>query len=780
MDRFLIAPLRTGLQTDLPKWQLMDDAFSNLQNAYVFRGRVRKRFSTSLMGSTNFESPLLSRLRIQVGTTNGAGDLSGTVPGAVFGIGQNFSVGAEVMTVTVTGTPAVMVTNGTSTTHTYNTTTGAFVIAGAAANTAVFFYPSQPVMGIDQYEVGAINNHPTYAFDTQFAYVYTSGTGWARSGTGVAPQWNGQVDTNYLNFFWVCNWKGTNANITTMYVTNFQVTNLNGAGAATDDPIWFTSDGTTWISIKTAATNGFYFLPNGGARTSSPFVVTARIIVAFKNRLVLLNTVENNNSGGFGAGTNSNYPQRARFSWNGSPLANQAWYEPNQVDATGTFAAGAGFIDAATDEQIISCEFIKDRLVVYFERSTWELAYTGNEQQPFIWNKLNTELGSQGTFSTVPFDKQALTVGNTGLHSCNGSNVERIDEKIPDYVFDIKVKNNESKRICGVRDFEIEMVYWAVPIENASAFQKFNNQVLVYNYKNNSWALNDDCFTAFGYLEQSSDITWASSAPATWASTGGATWVSGFENAQQRQILAGTPSGFVLIIDSDNSSGARNAPAMSVTNVVIPSATYGDPFIDIVSINHNFLANEYVAIENVLASGITATNTIYQVYAVLDANTFIIYDPDHTITGTYLGGATLARVSNIMIQSKRWNPYDKDGRNVYLHKIDFAVQKTSFGEITVDYYPSSSFEPILPAAQATGSIMGNGILETFPYDPIYYPLEQLQELLWHPVYFQTQGESISIFMYFTPEQITDTNIAWENFELEGLTLYTQKTSSRME
>ena len=43
-----------------------------------------------------------------------------------------------------------------------------------------------------------------------------------------------------------------------------------------------------------------------------------------------------------------------------------------------------------TDEQIISCEFIKDRLIVFFERSTWELAYTGNEVLPFIWQKINT------------------------------------------------------------------------------------------------------------------------------------------------------------------------------------------------------------------------------------------------------------------------------------------------------------------------------------------------------------------------------------------------------
>ena len=58
----------------------------------------------------------------------------------------------------------------------------------------------------------------------------------------------------------------------------------------------------------------------------------------------------------------------------------------------GNIADGGGYIDASTEEQIVSAEFIKDRLIVYFERSTWELAYTGNEVLPFVWQKINTEL----------------------------------------------------------------------------------------------------------------------------------------------------------------------------------------------------------------------------------------------------------------------------------------------------------------------------------------------------------------------------------------------------
>ena len=61
-------------------------------------------------------------------------------------------------------------------------------------------------------------------------------------------------------------------------------------------------------------------------------------------------------------------------------------------------------LDAATEEGIVSCAFLNDRLIVQFERSTWEIVYSQNAAEPFYWQKLNQGLGSQSTFSTVLLD----------------------------------------------------------------------------------------------------------------------------------------------------------------------------------------------------------------------------------------------------------------------------------------------------------------------------------------------------------------------------------------
>lgn len=930
-DRFLIAPINSGLQTNLKSWLIPDDAYAQLNNAHVFRGRVRKRFGSRFMGSgwsSAQTEPLFSRLRINVGTTAAVtGNFGPTVipvgsTGAIWKIGQQFSIGTTIFTVVVangalattgiaigatdssgnasgtfaggtvgqefningtiftisgvglnpftvtglgigtgtynTGTGAYTFVGAspsatiyfTAATGTFDTTTGTLTIVGNATNatTAIWFYPSEPVMGLTNYGEGAINNKPSYAFDTRFAYVFAGGF-WQRSGATTIPIWHG---TN-LNFFWSTNWQGISTNPAILFTTNFFVTNYDGAGAATDDPIWY-FDGTTWKAAL-GNPNGWYFLPNGGAPYTGPFILTARIILPFKDRLLLLNTVESSgnatganigttDAGGAQAGvtaggvvgqvfaingtyftivtagnfanplsvsgagvgtgtyntvtgawtftgasplaailfpatlgTNTNYVNRVRFCHNGSPFATNAWYEPGQTDSVGGINGvgdGGDWLDATTEEAIISAEFIKDRLIVYFERSTWELAYTGNQVLPFAWQKINTELGSESTFSTVPFDREILTIGNTGVHSCSGANVIRIDDKIPSEIFEISNRNLGVQRVAGIRDYFAEMVYWTFPSNNQNPVDTYPNRVLVYNYVNGAWAFNDDCITTFGYFEQQQGMTWASTT-LPWMSAS-FSWNSGTVSVQFRQVIAGNQQGYVFIVDSTETS--KNARAMQITAL----SYFAVGLVQLTIIDHT-LSNksEYISIEN--ASGITQiVPKFYEVVLILDKDNFLIGDFTSNISGVYTGGGNSARISRISIVSKQWNPYVDQDRNIALARIDFGVTKTSKGKIAVDYSPSSADISLLHDGGpiGTNALMGTGVLQTFPYDVSLAPLEQNQERLWHPIYFQSDGTCIQIRMYLNNDHMADPEIAWSFFELQGLVLFCAPTSSRLQ
>jgi hypothetical protein len=735
-DKFLIAPFESGLVNNMPVWLLPEDAWQQMNNAHVWRGRVKKRFGSRYIGQT----ALNSRFRINVGTVDGGGSCSGTVPGAVFKVGQMFSIGSNSYTVynATTGDQPMLSTGGAST-YTYDVFNGHFVFTGAPTGTVVYFYPSESVMGLCNWETGPVNDHPAFGFDTQFAYTF-SGNAWTKSTN--SPTFQGSNS----DFFWTTNWTDLSLSSPYLFVSNFNAT-LGVNPPATDDSMYYWS-GTTWTNFS-ALTK---FQVSG-----SPYVKTALIILPFHDHLILLNTIENT-GGTYATSTNTAHPNRCRYAINGNPLQASSWLEVNEVGYQ-----GAGWIDAATDEAIIGAEFIKDRLIVYFERSTWELVYTGSPKPPFIWVKLNSELGTESTFSTVVFDKVVLSVGATGVTACNGVNVERIDDKIPSDVFNLRIDNEGRTRIAGIRDYQTELVYWTWPLANQPTYADiYPKNILVYNYKNGTWSYNDDVFTAFGYFEQQTGLTWAD---ITWKWEEWTNpWNSGVIQAQSKRIIAGNQQGFVVILDPDY---GQNELAMQISNV-----SYSGNVMTLTIVDHTLAQDDYISIPTLNGITISGTN-IYKVTSVDDYNTVEVWIGGQTVSGSYTGGSYAARVSQIDMISKQWNPYVKESSNFLLAKIDFCVVSTASGEITADYYPSSTELSMQGEAIWTSSILGTSILETSPY--ALMPLESEQDILWHPVYFQTQGTGITLRLYLDGDQLMNPAIAFSDFELQGILLNTKQT-----
>lgn len=825
MDRFYIGQIDgSGLQTNLKPYAIPDNAFTNLNNAFVFRGRVVKRFGASLLqGSTppteGYEQ-LQSRLRINIGpglTGNIVTDL-----GISLAVGQIFSNGDQIFTINDTGAAVLMLNTGAGT-GTVNTITGDYTFVGVFAGD-FYFYPSLPVMGLINYQQSDINFEPTFAFDTRFSYEYINNSGWNRLGTAV---WSG----DNADFFWGASWKGVTDDQTFLFVTNYVV----------GDKIKYYNPANTpdfWTDMSPVVNNLYR-------------VLTARIILPFKDRLLMLNTIENNegvqfsspnktdvNTGNFnqtvadtyvigqqfivgntiftiassaaglqamtvsslpGIGTpptaqfnfatgnlvitgngsnlglpvyffngttvdNNSFVNRCRFSLNGDPTRTNGWID--QSPGLG------GYIDAPTKEAIITAQFLKDRLIVYFESSTWELVYTGNQILPFVWQQINTELGAESTFSQVPFDKVVLGVGNVGIHACNGSNVDRIDENIPDSVFEIHNVNNGIERVYGIRDYFTETVYWTFPDSTRDIDRPYNNKILVYNYKTGTWSFNDDSITAFGYYQSSVETgqTWQQTT-IPWE-TATYSWRSAPLQAKFKNVIAGNQEGFTFILNLD----ATNSQSLQITNM--------DPTMDKFEVvDHNLNIGDFVKIRGV--QGITGVNDTIIKVAELDPaqpdNIFYAVTPD--AVGVYIGGGTLTKITPIDISTKQYNFYGNDGRNSFIPKVDFFVLKTEReegergGEFSIDYSVSSSSESMVEEGINTGSIVGTSILETSAYD--LQPLEQTQARLWHPMYINADGECIQMRFYMTDDQAMDPRIVDQGFELHAMIIYSSPTSSRI-
>lgn len=737
-DKFLIAPITGGQQKNVRPWLIMDEAFETLRNMYVWRGRIKKRFGATFMNQSVSlaDQQLYSRFRVKIGTSNAiTGNLGPvTVPGSIFKIGQSFSCGSSVYTVNVAGAPANLIISGTATSATYNTTTGSFTLTGGPVNTDVYFYPSDPVMKFFSYYDTVQGEEVTFGWDTQFVYKFTYATGWQRETSGN-PIWSG---SNH-DFHYACNYRGVTADVFNMYVVNYVVADL----------IWY-YDGATWTQIGSVATTGTN--SNTGI-PATEYIQTALIIAPFKDRLLMFNTKE------FVGGNNHIFPNRIRFSAIGDPLAADAWSD--------LIGGKGGFQDIPNNEAITSIGFIKDRLIIYMEESTWELCFTGNDINPFVVQQINSELGVDATGSLVPFDKVVLGFGTKGLHSCNGINVDRIDQLIPYTLFDVENSNNGPERTTGIRDYFNELAYWSYNSVTSSDVNTgiFPNTVLVYDYVNETWAYNDDSITAFGYFQIQQDITWEEFSN-TWESTD-MLWRDPSLQSRFRSVIAGNQQGFTFITYEAVNT---NAPSQYITDI-----TYVNQVVTITSINHNLPTGSYVQFSSITDDGTIGTvlnGNIYQVNTITVDTFFIVAAA--VPAGTYTGKGNFSRVSEIEVLTKQYNFYNKIGQNIALTRVDFLVDRTATGEVAVDFICSTSNDNLFSDSVQIGAAMGTNILETRPYASI--PLEQSQDRFWHYMYFQAQGENVQLKIYFNGTQILDPAIISQDIEIGAMLFYVTKTS----
>jgi len=509
------------------------------------------------------------------------------------------------------GTPETITDNGDGTltgsiaaTGTINYSTGAVVITGAVGSAlttlTMGYFPGLPVMGLPQRELVDINAEQTIGFDTRYTYKFNNTSG-KFDELSPPTMWSG-LDSD---FFWATTYWYTSDKAQYFWASNFSGTS--------GDPIRI-YDGSDWYD----------FTPTTGG---SDLMLQALMLIPYKGRMVALNTLE-----GTSLANGFNFAQRARWSQNGSPLfVVAAGTAPTAtVEWLSDVKGRGGYVDAPTNERIVSADFVRDLLVVGFERSTWALRYTGNEILPFVWERINKELGSESTFSMVAFDRGILSVGDKSINSCDGNNVTRIDEAIPDEVFNIHNNGSDGpKRVHGIRNFNERLVYWTFP--NADTQATYPDRLLVFNYHNQTWSIFKDCFTCFGTFQRFNDITWADLFEQTWESTN-LSWVSAKYQSQFPNIIAGNQQGYVLTLEqrvnNDNS-------------LAIKGITGGASIVSLNVPNHNFTSvgpnadgeTEYIKISNIIGNGSSELNGRVFAVQVDDADNISLWTkPRTTIT----------------------------------------------------------------------------------------------------------------------------------------------------
>src|SRR5580693_2257242 len=169
-----------GLTQDKKPLLLSNEAFSELENAYVYRDRTKKRDGEVPMGrlSRLFTAQSLGTSGASPWTFNIYTKLSITPE-------PNAEINPGSVSISIAGlaTPFVDQGNGTLTnatagnSGTINYMTGSVTLiitvsSGRAATITFSYFPSLPVMGILRREVATLGIDSTVFFDTNYAYQY--------------------------------------------------------------------------------------------------------------------------------------------------------------------------------------------------------------------------------------------------------------------------------------------------------------------------------------------------------------------------------------------------------------------------------------------------------------------------------------------------------------------------------------------------------------------------------------------------------------------------------
>ncbi len=487
-----ITNFKTGFDTYDEPENMPDDAFPLLNNAIIFRGVIQKRQGFRLLG-------ILSVVINAITNAN---------PGAVTtATNHGLTTGDQVTLVDVLGMTEVNDTTFTVTVTGLTT----FTLGVDTTAFGVYVFPSGrvnillPVQGLHvRQTVGFLKD--LIAFNTTQAFLYNTATDVFDNISG-ATVWTG-TDTD---FFWPLNFQGS------FFATN----NV--------DPIRYNISGSTWTD----------FQPTLQVGTT---LNAALMIFAYKDRMIALSTTEGVLS----------FRQRARFSQNGTVYvtAPVPAGETFNVDAWRDDIDGRGdFIDAPTSENIVTAGFVRDVLVVIFDFSAWRLIYTGNETIPFAWQRLHSQLGAESTYSVVGFDDGILSIGRAGVTISDTNQQKRIDQIIPDQVYQISNVSNAQNRVHGIRDYQRQLVYWTYPSPDSITFP---DRVLVYNYVEKNWSTYTQSFTTFGEFRRDDALIWGD-ADQEWQEET-SLWASGDLSAGYPQPIAGNSTGSVFRLDPTISS----------------------------------------------------------------------------------------------------------------------------------------------------------------------------------------------------------------------------------
>jgi hypothetical protein len=511
------------------------------------------------------------------------------------------------------------------------------------------------------------------------------------------------------------------------------------------------------------------------------YLVGAKVIARFKDRILFFGPVVQTSS----AGSQRYLKDTVIYSQNGTPYYTASFpyttvqpsssvlatanYTPillplNQTSTVSSFfedlSGYGGYIEAGYDQAINTVVMNEDVLLVGFDQKQARFIYTGNDIVPFNFYVVNSELGSSSTFSAINLDRGALSVGPNGIIITSQNTAQRIDLDIPDELFQFNLKRNGFERVTAIRDFINEWIYFTYTFSGAptnpdTGGNYFPNQTLFYNYRNATWAIFKESYTAYGTFRRVDGANWDDLTDFLWDDWTD-DWDSGEQNLLQPEVIGGTPQGFILV-KSENTAEGFSGFIKNISNSTITSP------------NHALREGDFIIIDNVIGTKSQFVNGKIFSVANPSTDTFNL-NPTIPDVGTYRGNGTFKRMYKPNIQTKQFPVSWAMGRKTRIGVQQYLFTKTSQSQISLLIFLSQNSAnaynsgPIVPEPNSiNNALIYSAILFTCPESEnlgltpanvnIQTPLAENQAQIWHRMNTSLIGDTVQIGFTLSDDQM---------------------------
>jgi hypothetical protein len=539
-----------------------------------------------------------------------------------------------------------------------------------------------------------------------------------------------------------------------------------------------------WVNYMPPLSNAIYSISD--LPQAIYYLVGARIILEFKDRLVFFGPVVQTSSG-----TPINLPDTIIWSENGTPyytasftgvvtaattVFNAILVPDNQTavplamfeDVTGF----GGYKQAGIAQTITSAIRNEDVIILGFTSRQVRMIYTGNDIGSSVFDlfTINSEFGTQSTFSVITLDRGGISVGNRGIILTSQIASERIDLQIPDNVFQFNLINNGPERITAQRDFINEWIYFTYKGNESAAL--FPNQTLQYNYRDGTWAVFNESYTTYGPFRRVTGETWATigNKYPTW-SVWNDPWNAGTSTLLQPEVLGGNQQGFILVRDDGTDEG-DSLYIQSISGSIITSP------------NHGLNEGDFIVITGTIGSVSSSVNgKLFQVGNVTQ-NTFT-FNPGISAS-TYVGGGLIKRLYRPFVQTKQFPVAWGMSRKTRIGVQQYLLTTTASGQIEVQIYLSQNaaspynFGPVIPEANSINdSLVYSDVVYTCPEStnlgltPANTNLNLItatqQQQIWHRMSTSLLGDTVQLGFTISNEQMRTYTQTSETFTITGIT-----------